>query len=249
MIHTLIIESNLEIRRAILKIIDKYFDHFQVVESVANIDSGMQAILKHQPDLVITETNLPDGSAFEMLECLTHRDFEIIVLSVNPEEALRAIRVHAFDYVTMPLNTPEFVKILIKLILEIEKKKMKFSYCQQCPVMNKENSTLVIHTLTDIHVIQPKDILYCRSEGSYTHLYLTNKSTILFSKNLKEVEKQLDNHHFVRVHHSHLVNMQHVVKFKKTDGGMIFLSDGSQIPVSVRKKADLFRLLETTPQH
>jgi hypothetical protein len=41
--------------------------------------------------------------------------------------------------------------------------------------------------------------------------------------------------------------MQHVVKFKKTDGGMIFLSDGSQIPVSVRKKADLFRLLETTP--
>ena len=248
MIRTIIIESDPEISHAVSNVIDNYFDHIQVVETTTNIHAGMAAILAHNPELVIMDPDLPDGNAFAMLQCLAETNFEIIVLSATQNETLNAIRFHVFDYLLKPLSTSILIKCFIRLILEVEKKRVLFSYCQPNAEKNKESPTLILHTLTDIHIINTKEILYCSSEGSYTHFYLTNKSTILVSKNLKEFEKQLAKQHFIRVHHTHLVNMQHVIKFNKANGGMIFLNDGTQIPVSVRKKADLFKLLEAMPQ-
>ncbi|PJB58553.1 MAG: hypothetical protein CO098_08020 [Bacteroidetes bacterium CG_4_9_14_3_um_filter_41_19] len=248
MINIVIIDNDPKMTDAIAQVVSHYFEQFQVVEVTSDIHSGRQAILNHLPDLVIMESNLPDGSTIEMLKCLPEIHFEIIILSANQDEALQAIQAGAFGFLMKPLNTISFVKILIKLKLEIEKKRWKFSYCRQCPELKKENSTLVLHTLTDIHIIHPKDILYCMAEGSYTHFYMTNQSSIMVSKNLKEFENKLTKHQFLRVHHTYYVNMQHVAKFSKANGGMIFLNEGTQIPVSVRKKADLFRLLGAIPQ-
>ncbi|MDP2722949.1 MAG: LytTR family DNA-binding domain-containing protein [Bacteroidales bacterium] len=248
MINIVIIENDPKITDAITQVVSHYFEQFRVVEVTTDIHSGRQAIMNHHPDLVIMESNLPDGSTIEMQKNLPEIHFEIIFLSANQDEALQAIQTGAFGFLIKPLNTTSFVKILIKLKLEIEKKKVIFSYCRQCPELKKENSTLVLHTLTDIHIIQPKDILYCMSEGSYTHFYMTNQSAIMVSKNLKEFENKLTKQKFLRVHHTYFVNMQHVAKFNKANGGMIFLNDGTQIPVSVRKKADLFKLLEAIPQ-
>ncbi|MFA5419796.1 MAG: LytTR family DNA-binding domain-containing protein [Bacteroidales bacterium] len=243
MINIVIIDDDPTMAGAITQVISHYFEQFQVVEVTTDLHAGRQAILNHHPDLVIMESNLPDGSTIEMLKCLDQINFEIIVLSVNQDMAWQAIQAGALGFMIKPLNTTAFVKVLIRLLLAIERKKLQYTYCQQCPELKKENSTLVLHTLTDIHIVHPKDILYCMSEGSYTHFYMTNQSAIMVSKNLKEFENRLTKHQFLRVHHTYFVNMQHVVKFNKANGGMIFLSDGTQIPVSVRKKADLFKLL------
>jgi len=65
----------------------------------------------------------------------------------------------------------------------------------------------------------------------------------LISKTLKDVEEMLSRHHFIRVHKSHLVNIIYIRSFDKSSGGNLVLEDGSQVPVSRRKRDSLHELL------
>jgi two-component system LytT family response regulator len=65
----------------------------------------------------------------------------------------------------------------------------------------------------------------------------------LVSKNLKEYEGLLGDH-FLRVHNSHLVNISFITRIDKNDGGSIRMTDGENIPVSVRKREILLEYLK-----
>lgn len=83
----------------------------------------------------------------------------------------------------------------------------------------------------------------CEADGNYTRFYITGRSSIMVSKNLKEYEDLLGNH-FIRVHNSHLVNVNFITRIDKNDGGSIEMNDGINIPVSVRKRENLLEFLK-----
>ena len=64
------------------------------------------------------------------------------------------------------------------------------------------------------------------------------------SKSLKEYEDILIHHSFVRVHQSYLINISHINKYIKGDGGQLIMSDGTEIEVSRRKKDELKEILK-----
>ncbi len=102
---------------------------------------------------------------------------------------------------------------------------------------------ILLNTNKAIHLVQIQNILYCKCNNSSTTFYLTNHEKISISRNIKEVEKQLADSDFFRSHQSYLVNINHIVEIKKTDKYVIVLSDGSNIPVSIRKKKEILRIL------
>jgi len=102
---------------------------------------------------------------------------------------------------------------------------------------------ITLNTIDAIHLIQVQDILYCKSENSYTTFYLTNHPPIKVSRSLKEVEKQLCKSSFLRPHQSYLVNPNHVVEVSKTNNYSILLSDKSLIPTSTRKRKEILQIL------
>ncbi|MBK6785287.1 MAG: LytTR family transcriptional regulator DNA-binding domain-containing protein [Saprospiraceae bacterium] len=71
-----------------------------------------------------------------------------------------------------------------------------------------------------------------------------NKIQLLISYTLKEIEESFIHPSFYRVHHSHLINTDHMAKFYKTDGGYVIMSDGTQINISRNKKDDFFEFLK-----
>lgn len=85
-------------------------------------------------------------------------------------------------------------------------------------------------------MVNVKDIIRCEADGSYTSFYLTDKRKLLISLGLKHYEELLADADFIRVHHHHLINMNHVVRYIKEDGGTAIMSDGSNIEISRRKK-------------
>jgi two-component system LytT family response regulator len=103
---------------------------------------------------------------------------------------------------------------------------------------------IVLKTTDDIHIVEVSKIIRCESDGSYTKVHLSGKSQIIVSKNLKEFEELLADFGLLRIHHSHLVNINHIERFHKRSGGLIVMSDGSEIPVSVRRKENLIELFE-----
>ncbi|MFT4567434.1 MAG: two-component system LytT family response regulator [Saprospiraceae bacterium] len=89
------------------------------------------------------------------------------------------------------------------------------------------------------------DILYCNAEGSYTTFHLDGYKQIITSLNLKEYERMLSPYGFIRSNHSYLVNLNHIVSIQKSDGGYIIMSDDSNLPLSIRKKATLVEALKS----
>ena len=82
----------------------------------------------------------------------------------------------------------------------------------------------------------------CEADDNYTYLYLKNKNKIVACRTLKEIEEQLqDFDFFVRVHHSHLVNLNEVTKYIRGEGGYLVMSDGATVNVSRRRKDSLMK--------
>ena len=64
----------------------------------------------------------------------------------------------------------------------------------------------------------------------------------MVSKTIKTYEEMLSGKDFMRVHQSHLVNLNYIEHFDKPEGGILVLSDNSTIPVSHYKKPILLKL-------
>jgi two-component system LytT family response regulator len=94
-----------------------------------------------------------------------------------------------------------------------------------------------------LQMIVIASIISCEAESNYTILLLKDKKKITTSITLKEIEEALEDHSFVRVHRSYLVNLNEVEKYVKGEGGYLIMSDGSMIDVSRNKKELLLKKL------
>ena len=110
-------------------------------------------------------------------------------------------------------------------------------------INEQKHKKIILKTSEDIFILKIEDIVRCESDGGYTTFYSDDGKKIMVSKNLKEYESLLKEHHFIRTHNSHLVNLNYVKQFRKTDNTLI-MNDLSSIPISVRKKEAVLFALE-----
>jgi two-component system LytT family response regulator len=103
---------------------------------------------------------------------------------------------------------------------------------------------IAIPTIEGLILLPVNDILFCEANSSYTILHLNKSEKIVSAKTLKEYEEILAPHGFFRVHHSHLVNLNHVQKYVRGDGGYVIMSNQSTIGVSRNKKESFLLRLQ-----
>ncbi len=104
-------------------------------------------------------------------------------------------------------------------------------------------SKISIPTGNAYEIIHIKEIIRCEANENYTNFYMSDKRKFMASGSLKHYEDLLPQKDFTRVHHSHLINMNHVVRFLKEDSGYAVMADGSKVEISRRKKDDFLSLL------
>jgi two-component system, LytTR family, response regulator len=110
--------------------------------------------------------------------------------------------------------------------------------------ITRDIKKIVLKTSDSIHVVNINEIVRCEADGNYTVFMLAGGKKILVSNTLKEYDEMLSPFQFFRVHQSHLVNIDFISSFEKKDGGYLIMKDKSIVPVSIRKKEPLLRLLE-----
>ena len=99
-----------------------------------------------------------------------------------------------------------------------------------------------------IYPVNISDIIHCEADKNYTTVYLVNRKNVIVSRSLKEFDDDLCPSGFIRVHQSHIVNPAYISKYVKGDGGYLVMSDGIEIPVSIRKKEALMFYFERKGQ-
>ena len=98
---------------------------------------------------------------------------------------------------------------------------------------------VAIPTSTELRFVHKNDILYCCSEGSYTNIYLAKGQRITISKHLKEIETSIRGEDFIRIHNSHLINVNHAVAFVNSNYNCVRMSNGEELSVSRNRKKEL----------
>jgi two-component system, LytTR family, response regulator len=205
-----------------------------------SIETGINLFRNLTPDIALLDVELPDGLIFELLKQLNTIPFKIIFISGFNKYAIDAIKFSALDYLLKPIIPDELIATIQKAVESKEAtNENEVKLIMNNFDANKQDKKLILKTSECVHIPRLDSIIRCEADWNYTTFYLTDKKKIMVTKAIKEYEELLGEYNFVRVHQSHLVNLQKVDHFDKRDGGTLFLVDGSNVPVSSRKKQQL----------
>jgi two-component system, LytTR family, response regulator len=237
---TIIVEDEQKSLEMLAAIIRKNSPELEIVGLARNVKEGVELIKTKNPELVILDISMPDGTGFDLLEQVPTNKFELIFATASDAHAIRAIKFSACDYLLKPIDMDE-LKVAIDKALSRKKEappsmeNLHF-LIQQLKKADDNFQKITLPTGNAFEIVSLKDIIRCEADTSYTIFYLSDKRKLMVSAGLKHYEELLPESDFIRVHHHHLINMQHVLRLLKADGGYAVMSDGSQIEISRRKK-------------
>ncbi|MBN2273159.1 MAG: response regulator transcription factor [Bacteroidales bacterium] len=242
-----IIDDDTRIINVISNLLSSGFPDIEINATAGDIESGYRAIIEHCPDLLFLDINLPDGTGFDLLQKLETVDFKIIFVTAFEEYALQAIKVSALDYILKPVDAEELYKAVSKGRELINQQEEQLKIKTLIDNFNGKNSLkrLVLHTSECVHFVNVDEIIRCEADSNYTFFYLTGKRKILVSKTIKEYTDLLRHSGFLRVHQSHLINTAFLDKYIKSDGGYLKMKDMSNVPISLNRKQEILKILET----
>jgi two-component system LytT family response regulator len=245
MIRAIIVDDEVHCVEMLAWQLEKYCPQVQVIATCPSGMEGIAAIREKKPDLVFLDIEMPRMNGFEMLQALPKIDFDIIFTTAYDQFAIRAIKFSALDYLLKPIDKDELRASLDKIkenpnqLISTQQLNMLLSNLHQ---VHNGLQKIALPTLEGYEMVMSEHIVRCESDSNYTLIYLKNNSKTIVSKTLKEVEELLEGHHFFRVHHSHLINLNEIKKYVKGDGGYLVMSDNSTVSVSRSKKDALLKL-------
>ncbi len=246
MIRALIIDDEEDAREGLKLALAKFCPEVEIMALCDGPVAGLEKIVELGPDLVFLDVQMPHMSGFDMLEKIGEINFEVIFVTAFDRYAIKAIRFSALDYLLKPVDVDDMVTAVEKVKVKMAQKPDAGSYHSLIKNVrfNRESFTrLAIPTGNEIVVKELKDIVFFQADGSYTILHLVDSKTLTVAKVLKEFEAMLPAEQFCRIHHSTLVNMRHVTKYIKGEGGYVMVTGGVHLDVSRRKKEQFLQLL------
>ena len=249
MIKAIIIDDVEKARSALKSDIKTYCPTVQVIGEADGVETGLQLIKNTTPDVIFLDIRMSDGSGFDLIAKLRQQGsipFQIIFTTAYDEYAIKAFKFSAIDYLLKPVDHEDLIQAVQKIKTTDVQSSLKENMellLESMKSIKTSNKRIALNSIDKIQVVNVDDIIQCESQKNYTLFYLTNKKQVLVTRTLKEFEDMLEGDNFLRVHHSHLINVKHLKEYVKTDGGYAMMSDGSEVPVSVRKKEYLLNLL------
>ena len=245
MIRTIIIDDEQRARETIFEIIKLHCENVQIVGQADSVSSGLEVIRNVAPDMVLLDIQLTDGTAFDLLNQLGTVDFKVIFITAYEQYAIEAFKFSALDYILKPIDPDELKKAVYKAQHSLGQENfglMLNTFLSNTDNISKANKKIVLNTSGSIHIVKVQDIIRCEADRNYTQFYFNDGKKLLVSRTLKEFDEMLHEYGFLRVHQSHLINLDYLERYEKE--GYVVMKDKSTLRVSFRKKDHLLKILE-----
>ena len=240
-IPTIVVEDEEKSLHVIVELIRQFTTDIELVGSAGYVDKSAQLIADSLPELVFMDIQLADGTGFDVLRKVSARDFELIFLTAHDGYAVDAFRVSAIDYLMKPVGIPEFEEAVGRAKGRIDEKK-KYRridhLLDSLEHSRQQDRKIAVPTVGGCEFVELTDILWCTSEGSYTQFYLLGGRRVVSSRNLGFYESLLCAHNFYRIHNSSIINLRFIKSYVKGKCSLVVLTDGTQLEISQRRKAD-----------
>ncbi len=245
--RVIIIDDEERARQSLVDLLRISNNDIEVIAEADSVRAGIEAIHDQNPELLLLDINMPDGTGFDLLKQLDNIDFQIIFITAYEEYAVRAFEFSAIDYLLKPVDPLKLTDAIEKAKQAVEQRNLGLKLNALFANLDSPHSghkKLVLKTAENIYIISTSDIIRCESDCGYTQFFLPDGKKILVSRNLKDYEEMLNGFGFFRIHQSHLINLKYIDHYSKLDGGAVVMKDKTTIPVARRKKEDFLKLLE-----
>lgn len=245
MIKTIIIDDE----PASLEMLGIYISRFNADVSVcaqcSSMHEGIEAIARYSPDLLLLDIKLGDGLGFEILEQFPGLRAHVVFITAYDQYVLKAIKVHAFDYLLKPVVRSEFESTMHSVISNIRNTELR-PHTSALISSLKDNlgHKIAVPCRSGLSYYKTNGIVYIKADGSYSILYLDNGKTTTISRKIKNFEDSLANAGFIRVHKSYLINLHHMAELHRDDSGYVLMDDGSRIPLSPKDKESVIQKIK-----
>lgn len=242
----IIIDDIEQARTTIKQDLSIYAPDFDVVAEASGVVEGAKLLKNLKPDILFLDIQMQDGSGFDLLDLLPEIPFKIIFITASDAHAIKAFRYAAIDYLMKPIDPDELTGALDKFRRSNINENDKYRFLNdRLKNHSKPNERLALHSQDKIQIVEIDSIIRCESSVNYTTFFFENGDQVVVTKTLKEFEDLLGDQGFFRVHQSHLINTRCIKEFVKSEGGHLVLKDKSLIPVSVRKRPEVMKMLES----
>lgn len=183
------------------------------IESITECSSGLGAIgeiRKSQPDLVFLDVQMPECGGFDVLELLGG-DLPPVIIFVTAydEYALRAFEAGALDYLLKPFDDARFGRAL---------NRAKEKLAHYLPAKGRVTERLVVRSQGQVLFLNVADIDWIEAAGYYACLHVGSDTHVL-RRSLSELQQDLGEHRFTRIHRSIIVNLDRVRGLQLQEGG------------------------------
>ena len=239
-----IIIDDMELARISLRAdLKDYCPNIEVIGEADGVLSSAKLLKSVNPDIIFLDIEMEDGDGFDLLDIIPNELNSIIFVTARQDYAIKAFQYSAVDYLLKPVDPNLLKKAVEKTASKLKMNTTQIDILKEGIKKEANLERIALHTSDKIVVSELKDIVRLEAMTNYTRFYFADGSKLLITKTLKEYDKLFSDSGFVRVHQSHLINMDHVQAYVKSEGGYILMKNEDIVPVSVRKKAYVVGLL------
>ncbi len=218
------------------RLLNEEFPEFTINFRTDNIHHAGEYLLKNTPDLIFADLRPAGTAEVEMLSGFSGRLSSVILITDSETSAIWAVKRGITGCLMKPVNNLDFVVTVNKAVEDIRKQKA-------VPVIPVLHNKINLPTLQGFKRVNIDDIIRCEADSNYTYIYLSDKSKVMVSRTLCEFEKHLSGYPFFRIHHKHLINLEHLKEYIRGKGGQVVMADNSILDVSTRKKNEFLNAI------
>ena len=236
--RAIIVEDEQKNRKNLEEIIKEYGHSVKLIASCSSAEEARRKIIEQMPDLVFLDVEMPGGDGFSLLKSLPEINFEVIFVTAFSHYSIQAIKFSALDYILKPIENLELIKAINKAEKRIAEKQenVRLQNLLENANISSKSKRIALSLHDKLEFIEISSIIRCESDDNYTTFFLKTGGKLLVSKPLKEYDELLSPYGFLRIHQSHLINLEEVKSYVKSEGGYIKMKDGSSVSISRQRR-------------
>ena len=208
-IRALVVDDEPLARRNLSVLLHRDADIGSITECGSGVEA-VEAIRKLKPDLVFLDVQMPECDGFDVLELLgSDLPPAIIFVTAFEEYALRAFEAGALDYLLKPFDDARFGRAL---------NRAKEKIAHYSPQQPRRAERLVIKGKGQVLFLDIAEVDWIEAAGYYACLHV-GSDTHIMRRTLVELERDLGDEKFIRIHRSIIVNVERIRGLELQDGG------------------------------
>jgi two-component system LytT family response regulator len=238
MLKSIIVDDEAKSRESLRILIEDFCDQVQVCALCRDVDEGIEAIRKYEPEVVFLDIQMQRETGFDLLTRIEDINFEVIFTTAYSEFAIKAFKFSAIDYLLKPIDVNELRQAISKVNKKLNENiaaRLKH-LMQNLRTTSSENYKLALPTTEGLYFVKVSDIIYCEASSNYTEIVTGDGKKHIVSRTLKEYDEMLTDHNFYRIHNSYLINLNAIKKYVRGEGGYVVMNNDRSLDVSKRKK-------------